>query len=408
MRNTETLPWSMKHAPKNTKEMIISSETIKDIANFLEDFENRRTKKRAIILYGPTGRGKTTLVYAIGEEQNAEIIEVNASDKRNKDQMRTILGATSKQMSLLHRTKILLVDEIDGISGMYDRGGVSELASIIKTSEFPVIMTAEDPWQSKFSSLRSISKLVEIKTVSTDKIKEFLENIARKEGIKYNEEDISSITRYSSGDIRAAVNDLQSSIANNTITKDQKKPEELRDITATIPEALKVIFKSKDFTLLRESLSNFQGNFDDVFLWLDYNLPEEYKDAESLAKAYDSLSIADVYRGRIRRWQYWRFLAHINLFLTAGIGIAKKEANKRFFKYQQSSRILKIWMSKRKNAKRDSICVKIANKTHWNKSQVIKNFGFYKTMCKNKEFLKKFSEEMRLEKDETEWLKNLA
>lgn len=43
-----------------------------------------------------------------------------------------------------------------------------------------------------------------------------------------------------------------------------------------------------------------------IFLWIEENIPYEYK-GEELARAYDALSIADVFRGRIHRQQHWRF-----------------------------------------------------------------------------------------------------
>jgi replication factor C large subunit len=331
------------------------------------------SKKKGLILYGKTGVGKTTLTYAIAEERNMELLEINASDKRNKGTLQELLGNATKQMSLFGTSKIILVDEIDGLSGVHDRGGASELATIIKESAFPIIMTAEDPWSSKFSKLRSQSSLLEVKQQSPDMIKTVLQKIADKEGVSAEDEALRFISRMSNGDIRAAINDFQSSISGNAVKRENLNDEHQRDITSSIPQALQTVFKSKEFNVLKEAFSNFQGNFDDLFLWVDYNLPKEY-DVEDLAEAYEYLSMADIYNGRIRRWQYWRFLVYINLFMSAGIGMSKEEAAKKFIKYQQSSRILKMWMAKRKYAKRDAIAEKIAKKTHWSTSQVKKKF----------------------------------
>lgn len=394
-------PWILAHAPTSTQEVLVDPSVVQKVISYIENFKVQ--KKKGLILYGKTGVGKTTLVYAIAEERNMEILEVNASDKRNKGNVHELLGTATKQASLFGTSKIILVDEIDGLSGMHDRGGASELASIIKQSSFPVIMTAEDPWASKFSKLRSQSSLLELKQQTPDKIKSILQTISQKEQINAEDEALSFISRMSNGDIRAAINDLQSSVTNNTILRDALNDEHQRDVTSSIPQALQTVFKSKEFDVLKEAFAHFEGNFDDLFLWLDYNLPKEYEN-DALAEAYDYLSMADIYKGRIRRWQYWRFLVYINLFMSCGIGMSKKEVAKKFVAYKQSSRILKIWMSKRKYAKRSAIAEKIAKKVHWSTTKVIQNFEFYKTMCKNKEFLKKFSDELRLEKEEKEWL----
>ncbi len=405
-RKENYLPWVMKHKPNKLDDILISSETITKVLNFLENFKkSSKLKKKGLIIFGPTGCGKTTLVHSIAHTTNSEIVEVNSSDTRNKDSIKSIIGNSSKQMSLFNSSKIILIDEVDAISGRYDRGGVSELVNAIKESSFPVIMTSNNPWDSKLSKLRAVSQIIEIKEIMSSNMAELLNKIASKENLNFDKESLDFISRMAKGDIRSAINDLQSSIENdNQIFRENLSNENLRDITSTIPDALTVTFKSRDFKLLKEAFANFEGNFDDVFLWMDYNLPREYEDPDSLAEAYDYLSMADVYNGRIRKWQYWRYIVYINLFLSCGIGLSKQEANKKFIKYQQSSRILKIWMASRKNAKRNSVAEKIANKIHWSKSETIKNIEFYKVMSKNKEFLNKFSKEIGLEKEEIEWL----
>ena len=78
--------------------------------------------KKGVILHGAPGTGKTSLAYAIAFELDAEILELNASDLRNKQKVAEIIGPASRQKSLFKKNKILLIDEVDGISAR-DRGG---------------------------------------------------------------------------------------------------------------------------------------------------------------------------------------------------------------------------------------------------------------------------------------------
>ncbi len=401
-RNMRRLPWSVAYAPKDTKDVVVASNAVEKILSHLDGFKSK--KRKGILLHGPTGSGKSSLVYAIAEERNAEILEFNASDKRNKASMKELLGSSTKQASLFGNSKIILIDEVDSLSGTHDRGGASELASIIKESTFPIIMTAQDPWDSKLSKVRSASTLIEIPKIENGKIKEVLMGISDKESIGYDGDALGFISRISDGDIRAAINDMQASVVIDKISKDSITEDNHRDSTSTIPQVIRTILKSEDMKMLKDSLNNFDGNLDDVFMWLDYNIPKEYEDPESLSEAYEYLSMTDIYNSRIRRWQYWRFLAYTSTFMGCGVGKAKKMPNKRFVKYEQNSRILKIWMSKRKYAKRESIAEKIAKRTHWSKQEVIKNFGYYRAMSQDKEFLKRFAEEVDLEKDEVSYL----
>ena len=133
------------------------------------------------------------------------------------------------------------------------------------------------------------------------------------------------------------------------------------------------ILKTTDPQIAMSSLENTDEELDEIFLWLDENVPVEYTKQEDIANAYDNLSLADVYRGRIRRWQHWRFLIYISNLLTAGVALSKKEKYPGFTKYNRSTRILKIWQHNQKNAKRNSIAEKIARKTHCSKKRVIKD-----------------------------------
>ncbi|RLJ01257.1 MAG: replication factor C large subunit, partial [Candidatus Aenigmatarchaeota archaeon] len=143
--------WVEKYAPKKLNEIIGQS---KAISQFLEWYEKWKPGDKAAMFYGQTGRGKTALVYAFANEKGLDVVEVNASDWRNKDVIEEVLGRASKQMSLFRRGKIILVDEVDGIAGREDRGGVGALIKVIKESKFPIVLTANDPYDKKLAQLR--------------------------------------------------------------------------------------------------------------------------------------------------------------------------------------------------------------------------------------------------------------
>ena len=61
-----------------------------------------------------------------------------------------------------------------------------------------------------------------------------------------------------------------------------------------------------------------------ITLWVEKNIPKECKGRE-LAQAFDALSKADVFKGRIYRQQHWRFLVYQNFLLSAGMSAAKNK-----------------------------------------------------------------------------------
>ena len=76
----------------------------------------------------------------IAKEANSEIFELNASDFRNKKKLDEILRPALEQQSLTKKNKVILVDEADGVSTV-DRGGVTELVSLISRTTYPMIIT---------------------------------------------------------------------------------------------------------------------------------------------------------------------------------------------------------------------------------------------------------------------------
>ena len=121
-----------------------------------------------------------------------------------------------KQRSLFAAGKIILVDEIDGLSGHQDRGGVQAITKLLEDSAYPVILTATNPFDNKFSSLRSKSKMIEFKQLDYSDVYIILKKICGSEGIGFDEEALKTLSRRSGGDARAAINDLQS------LTQDKK------------------------------------------------------------------------------------------------------------------------------------------------------------------------------------------
>ena len=374
---------SEKYRAKRYEDIIGQESAIEQIKEFLEQFP----KKKALILYGPAGTGKTSLVHASAKENNLEILELNSSDLRNKSSLEKTLAPATAQSSLFKKGKILLMDEVDGVTGT-DRGGISELLSLIQTTKFPIIMTCNDVWQSKLSPVRAKSKLVEMKMLNIGTIVSLLARICEKENIDKEPQFLKQIAIRSQGDLRAAINDLES-YAKNDLEIDT---EEKRDVEESIFNILRRLFKERqDFKNL---FDNTSMSLDEILLWIEENIPKEYRN-EELVKAYHALGNADIFRGRIYKNQFWRFLLYQNIFQSAGISYAKPAPLSGFTKYERPKRILKIWLNNQKIAKKKTIAQKYAKLTHCSTKQVLKDFPLIKPMLQQESVQKalKFSDE---------------
>jgi len=393
-----SLPFIKKYEPKEVTDIVGQDTSINSLNNYIKSY--KKQKNKAALLFGPPGTGKTSSVYVLANDY--EIIEVNASDFRNKDKIKSIVGNALNQGSLFGKSKLILIDEIDGLSGTKDRGATTEIISLIKSSTYPVILTAQDPFDKKFNTIRKNTEMIAFKELDHKSIFTLLEKVCKKEKIKYDENALKSLARLSGGDARCALNDLEGITAkNHEITRDDLNSLATRDKEESILQALVKILKNSNAGVALGAFDNVKEDLDQRILWLDHNMPLEYTNAEDRAKAYYYMSRADLFKKRIRRWQHWRFLVYINAFLTAGIATSKKKKYDKFLKYERTGRLLKMFWAKQKSFKKKSIAEKIAKHTHSSSKQILKDFDYYKLILKRN---KNIQIELDLEKEEVAWL----
>jgi len=377
-----------QHTPHKLNE-IIGQDTSK-ILKWLES-----GKKKALLIHGPAGVGKTSSVYALAKEKNFEILEMNSSDFRKKEHIQNIIGIASQQQSLFFRKKLILIDEVDGISGRSDYGGLTELVKVIDNTKHPIILTGNEISDSKFSTLRKKCEMLEFKPVDYLEIFELLRKICSENEIKYDETFLKNLARKNNGDVRATLLDLERSIVENSLG-DYGDDREYKE---KIEDALRLVFKSKDVNVLLKAFDKVDMDPDEILLWIDENISREYGE-DDLIRAYQAISKADIYKGRIIRRQYYRFWAYQTELMSVGVGLSKRQKQKGFVAYKRPERILKMWIAKQRNAKRNSIVEKFARKTHISKKKAYKDFGILVSFLKDD----KICNELELDEEEVKWL----
>lgn len=105
--------------------------------------------------------------------------------------------------------KLIILDEVDGIHGTDDRGGVRAISKIIKEGHHPLIMMANDPYSKRIKSLKTKCQVINIKKVHTNSIVALLKRICIKEGVDFEEHVLRTLAKQSKGDLRSAINDLE-------------------------------------------------------------------------------------------------------------------------------------------------------------------------------------------------------
>lgn len=394
-------PWTRKYQPRSFSEVYGQEKAVAAIKDFIANF--RKQKKRALLLYGPAGSGKTCSAVAAASELDMELLEVNASDKRNKNAINEVVGQSLKQHSLFAKPKLLLLDEVDGLSGRDDRGGIAAVVPLIKESSFPIILTANDAYAGKLKSLRKVCTLVEFQRLDAETMMTIMKRICDAEKIEYEEDALKRLAYKADGDLRGALTDLET-LCRNTKKIEKGNIMEVadRDKKESLQNALIKVFKGSDIKVAEGAFRNIDEDLDQVMLWIEENLPREYS-GDSLGRAFDAVSRADVYKGRIRRWQHWRFLVYIDALLSAGIAAAKDVKNPKMVKYKRSSRILKMWIAKQRLAKRKAIAAKLAQHTHTSARRAFEDVIFLKQIFKNSRG-DAIAGQLDLDPDEVEWL----
>ena len=386
------MQWTEKYRPTYFIDIEGQELAVEKVREFLRRFGKR---ERAIILYGPPGTGKTALAYVAAKDTNSEIFELNASDLRNREKLDAILRPATEQKSLTKKGKIILVDEVDGISEV-DRGGITELLSLIESSAHPVIITANDIWGKKFSGLRKKSGLVQLKEIDYKTIKNVMIGILRKERKFIDNDILTNIAIKARGDLRAAINDLQTASGMedpSQILIDERNKE------IDIFTALRMVFKGKPINTHLKIFDSVNMPIDEIMLWVEENIPAEYQ-GEELVKAYDALSKVDIFKRRIYRQQYWRFLVYENALLSYGVSSSKKNIKTGFTSYKKPTRILKIWLNNRRIEKKKSIAKKYARYVHIGEKRALKEFPTIKAFLLKPDVQK----ELKLSEDEIEYL----
>ncbi len=204
------VPWTEKYRPRRIADVVGNEEAKKKFVAWINQWLKGKVRKKAVLLYGPPGCGKTSLVHALAHQFGWELIELNASDFRSRNAIRERVFNAARMGSLFgSRGKIILLDEVDGISAKEDTGGLSAILELVQISNFPVVLTANDPWDPKLRSLREACELIEFKKLKKREVMKVLEEICKKEGITCERHIISAIAQNSKGDLRAAINDLQ-------------------------------------------------------------------------------------------------------------------------------------------------------------------------------------------------------
>jgi replication factor C large subunit len=382
----ENLLWVEKYRPTRVAD-VVGNEEAK--AAFVEWLQAKRRTKKAVLLYGPPGVGKTTLVNAAANEFGFIVIEMNASDTRTEKAVKAVAGPATSFVALdtfSRGTKgnILFMDEVDGIAGNEDRGGVNAILKIVDEARVPVIMAANDPDLQKLRPLKKVCKLVRFQQVRIPLIIVTLRKICQKEHIEAEFEALEKIAQNSRGDVRSAINDLQSlAERSDRLTFQDTMVLSVRNKDVGMDEILREYFSVKSLEEASSLLFSSSVEYDDLLMAVGDNLPLRYPDPLELARSYEFVSQADMFRGRIGI-ENWHLLRYFFNSLARAAAVSPK-SYKPFTLISPPIRIITLFWTKGKRTTLENICAKIGQRCHVSHLRAKEEFvPFLKVMLQKK------------------------
>ncbi|OMO75794.1 hypothetical protein CCACVL1_16037 [Corchorus capsularis] len=348
-----SLTWTEKYRPKIPNEITGNQSLVNQLHNWLAHWhdqflgtgnkgkgkkQNDPGAKKAVLLSGTPGIGKTTSAKLVSQMLGFQTIEVNASDSRGKADAnisKGIGGSNANSIKELvsnealsvnmdrskHPKTVLIMDEVDGMSAG-DRGGIADLIASIKISKIPIICICNDRYSQKLKSLVNYCLLLSFRKPTKQQMAKRLMQVANAEGLQVNEIALEELAERVNGDMRMALNQLQyMSLSMSVIQYDDirrrllssSKDEDISPFTAVdklfgfnggklrMDERIDLSMSDPDLVplIIQENYINYRPSSsakDDSGV----------KRMNLIARAAESIGDGDIINVQIRRYRQWQ------------------------------------------------------------------------------------------------------
>lgn len=312
--------WTEQYRPRSLSEIKGQDAAISAMRQWANSWDRRRPKKKALLLHGPAGIGKTTAALALGNDMGWDALEINASDKRSQLSLEEIVKTSRTRYNLLTGPglRLYVIDEVDGLSGNSDRGGVNAISQMISQSANPIILVCNDYYSPKLRTLRRVSKGVQFSKPGKASVQSVLSEICRREGIRPDLLALNHISEKADGDIRSAVNDLEAISMSGSISREDLKVPSNRKTDTHIYRVLDLIFEGAPESV--HEARDLDMRPDQLLDWIAENAHLKFSKREDRARAYEVISTADIYLSRVHRRMHWGFWGYATDMMTRGLG----------------------------------------------------------------------------------------
>ncbi|KAJ2849520.1 DNA replication factor C complex subunit Rfc1, partial [Coemansia erecta] len=341
--------WTEKYKPTKLKELCGHKTSAMEIMKWLSWWaEGAVPEKRAVLISGPPGIGKTTTAHLVAKLSGFDVLELNASETRSKSTLKDMLGAAISNRSMFEfdrralkklqdqqdneedkdvissakvsgsKRLVIIMDEVDGMSGG-DRGGSAELIHLIKRTQVPIICICNDRMSPKVRSLANHCEDMRFRRPTEQQMRARLNTIAFRENLKIEPNAISQLVKSTHNDIRQIIN-LMSSYALNkgSMSYMESKAYSGLNRKEVAVGPFDVISKylsgsENASTSFADKLDLYYSDFSIMPLFVQENYIDNapgnasnpVEELDCLSKAADMIAEADIVENKLRGSQQW-------------------------------------------------------------------------------------------------------
>lgn len=299
----ETQLWVEKYRPKSLDDVVNHDEIVESLQSYVE---NQNIPN--MIFAGPAGVGKTASALATaqdlyGGEYNEYTLELNASDERGINMVRGKLKDFSRSIpSGEIPYKMLILDEADHLTSEAQHALRRTMEKYSDLTRYILICNYS---QKIIEPIQSRCARFSFRHLTKNRVKDRLAYIAENEGLKVQDEGLSALVEVSRGDLRKAINLLQS-----VSYRDKVIDKEL------IYKAAGFVYPEKAKELINDA---FNGNFEKARKELSKTLIEGGVDGSGLLRALEK----EINRGVIdlepeAKIELTRFISELDFRITEG------------------------------------------------------------------------------------------
>jgi len=242
---TESTMWVEKYRPMKLSSIVNQKEVIGSLKSLLKNV----SEIPHLMFSGSAGVGKTTTALCLAREILGEYwkdytLELNASDERGINMVRDRVKKFARFLGLDTKIpfKLIILDEADEMTS----DAQTALRRIIEdTSKYCRFILIANNISKIIEPLQSRCAIFKFTRISEKEVVSYLEEICKKEKIKFDEKGLKTIYSYSEGDMRHSINILQATASLGIVNESNVKISAGLTKTSDVGEILKLAMIGK-------------------------------------------------------------------------------------------------------------------------------------------------------------------